>query len=133
MKTVKKRKRKLKKKKYQDIFFSLILGTLILGFLAFLAISNIRILRKRNNLIAQIAALEEEIQARDKRNQMLREGIARVSDEEYLEEVAREKFLLKEEGEEVIVVSPPEKEEENSSPKKENFFEQILEKLKSFF
>lgn len=127
---MKKRKNRFKNKKHQDIFFFLVLGVLIIGFLAFLAVSNIRILRKRTALKAQIAALEEEIQTQDKRNQMLREGIEKVTDKEFLEKVAREKFLLKEKGEEVIVVSPPEGQEEKPLPEKKNFFEQILEKLK---
>lgn len=126
---MKKRKKRFKKKRFQEIISSVGIGLLVLGFLVLLAISNLRILKKRKELKAQIAALKEEIEAQDKRNQMLREGIARVSDKEYLEKVAREKFLLKEKGEEVIVVSPPEEKEEKSQPEKRNFLEQILEKF----
>lgn len=104
---------------------------MVLGFSAFLIISNVRIYKKRRELQAQIERLKEEIQAIEKKNQELSTGIENVSDKEYLEKVAREKFLLKEEGEEVIVISPPEEQTEESQPEKESFFERILEKLKS--
>lgn len=126
-----KKSRRLKKKRYQDIFFYSILVFLVLGFSAFLIISNVRIYKKRRELKAQIERLKEEIQAIEEKNQELKEGIENVSDKEYLEKVAREKFLLKEEGEEVIVISPPEEQTEESQPEKENFLERILEKLKS--
>ncbi len=126
-----KKSRRLKKKRYQDIFFYSILTLLVLGFSAFLIISNVKIYKKRRELQAQIERLKEEIQAIEKKNQELSAGIENVSDKEYLEKVAREKFLLKEEGEEVIVISPPEEQTEEPQPEKENFFERILEKLKS--
>lgn len=126
-----KKSRRLKKKRYQDIFFYSILTLLVLGFSAFLIISNVKIYKKRRELQAQIERLKEEIQAIEKKNQELSAGIENVSDKEYLEKVAREKFLLKEEGEEVIVISPPEEQTEEPQPEKENFLERILEKLKS--
>ena len=126
-----KKSRRLKKKRYKDIFFYSILAFLVLGFSAFLIISNLRIYQKRRELKAQIERLKEEIQAIEKKNQELRTGIENISDKEYLEKVAREKFLLKEEGEEVIVISPPEEQAEEPQPEKESFFEKILEKLKS--
>jgi len=126
-----KKSRRLKKKRYKEIFFYSVLAILVLGFSAFLIISNLRIYQKRRELKAQIERLKEEIQAVEKKNQELRTGIENISDKEYLEKVAREKFLLKEEGEEVIVISPPEEQTEEPQPEKESFFERILEKLKS--
>ena len=117
-----KKSRRLKKKRYQDIFFYSILTLLVLGFSAFLIISNVRIYKKRRELQAQIERLKEEIQAIEKKNQELSTGIENVSDKEYLEKVAREKFLLKEEGEEVIVISPPEEPEIGSMRLEDKYY-----------
>lgn len=113
--------KKNKKRSRLEIIFPAFLVILIILGIAFLVVSNLRINKRRQELISQIAQLEEEIKAQEKQNVELQAGVSQVSDQNYLEQEAREKLGLKKSGEEVVSIQKVETEENNKEEvKKEN-------------
>lgn len=122
--------KKSKKGSRQTIFFSTLLGILILIVIGFLVVSNWKINQKRTELSSRIEALRKEIQILEEKKQELEAGISQAGKEEYLEEVAREQLGLKKPGEEVVMVLPSEETKEEKPVEEKSFLEKILEKLK---
>ena len=96
-------------------------------FIVFLAVSNWRLYQKRAELISQFRDLEREMVILEKENQELKEGFSQLSDKEYLEKIAREKFSYKKSGEEVVIVLPPPAIEEIKKEERKNFWQKFLE------
>lgn len=119
---------KSKKDSWQTIFFSVLIGILVLGIISFLVVSNLKINQRRTELIERIELLRKEIQALDEKNERLRAGIIQTQDESYWEEKVREQGYKKP-GEEAVVVLPPEGYKEEPNEKQKSFWEKILEKL----
>lgn len=104
----------------RNIFFSVLLGILLIIVLGFLALTNIRIKQRREKLISRIENLKNEIQILEEKNKELKTKISQSETKEYLEKVAREQFGLKAPGEEVVVISKEKSEgEEGVELKKE--------------
>lgn len=110
------------------MFFSVLLGLFIFGIVSALIVSNWKINKKRTEYITQLKILQEQMQELELKKEQLQAQIFQTSEEEYLEEQAREKFNLKKPGEEVVVVLPAE-EEEIKAPEKD-FLENIWDKIK---
>lgn len=107
----------------RNIFFSVLLGILLIIVLGFLALTNIRIKQRREKLISRIENLKNEIQILEEKNKELKTKISQSETKEYLEKVAREQFGLKAPGEEVVVISKEKSEgEEGVELKKEKSF-----------
>jgi len=106
--------RKNKKGSYQEVVFSFFLVVLIILGTAFLIISNSKINKRRQELISQINKLEAEIKEKEKQNAELKAGVSQISDQNYLEQEAREKLGLKKPGEEVVSVQKVEAETNTS-------------------
>ncbi|MBZ9571802.1 septum formation initiator family protein [Patescibacteria group bacterium] len=122
--------KKFKRKRlYKKVLFTIFSTLFALGIIAFLLLSNSRINQRKRELTSQIERLKEEIQTLEKKNEELKAGIFQISDESYLEKVAREKFLLKKEGEEVVVISPSGETEEEKTEEPKSLWQKILEKL----
>ena len=102
--------RKNKKGSYQEVVFSFFLVVLIILGTAFLIISNSKINKRRQELISQINKLEAEIKEKENQNAELKAGVSQISDQNYLEQEAREKLGLKKPGEEVVSVQKVEAE-----------------------
>ena len=119
---------KSKRDSRQAIFFSALIGILVLGIISFLVVSNLKINQRRTELIERIESLRKEIQALDEKNENLRAGISRTQDESYWEEKVREQGYKKP-GEEAVVVLPLEEYKEEPNEKEKSFWEKILEKL----
>jgi len=119
-------KKNRNRKSYRVLFFSFLIGLLVLLMLGFLIFTNINIGRRRAELTERIEVLRKEIQILEEKNQELRAGITRAGGEDFLEEKAREQMGLKKPGEEVVVILPPEKKEEPIE-KEESFWEKIRE------
>ena len=100
--------KKNKKESQSSVFFSILLGIIILIVIGFLVISNFKINQKRAELTPQIKTLREEVQILEERRQILEARIFQAGEEDYLEWKARERFNLKKPGEEVVVILPPE-------------------------
>jgi len=103
--------KKNKKGSRREIIFPIFMAILIVLGIAFLVFSNLKINQRRKNLLSQIAKLEEEIKAQEKKNAELKAGVSQVLDQNYLEQEAREKLGLKKPGEEVVSVQQVETEE----------------------
>ena len=105
---------------WQNVFFFVILGLLILIFSGFLAVSNYRISQKKSALNSRLDQLKSEIQEIEAKKQELQAKLNQSSQEDYLEKEAREKFNLQKPGEEVVVVLPADegsKPEQTEKPK----------------
>lgn len=107
----------------RNIFFSVLLGILLIIVIGFLVSTNIRIKQRREKLISRIENLKNEIQILEEKNKELKTKISQSETKEYLEKVAREQFGLKAPGEEVVVISKEKSEgEEGVELKKEKSF-----------
>jgi cell division protein FtsB len=91
-----------------------------------------KINKRKEELNSQIQKLEEEIQNQMKKNEELKAGLSQTSDQQYLEEEARERLGLKKPGEEVVSIQKVETEEPKTEekPKPKSLWQRILEKLK---
>lgn len=107
----------------------IITSVLLLFFIIFLIISNIKIKIQRDVINNQIKGLEKEVSILEQKNNQLKESILQSGSREYLEKTAREQFNLKAPGEEVIVISK-EKEESTQEQKKQSFFQWLFSWLR---
>jgi cell division protein FtsB len=122
--------RKIKREgSFKAVFFSAITVILILFFVGFLFLSNWRIHQRSAELVLQIKGLEKEFQGLEKKNQELKLGFSQLSNEDYLEKMAREKLGLKKPGEEVVVVVPAPENEKAVDEKVKGYWQKILEKF----
>ncbi len=120
-----------RKDRVRSIISSIFFLALILAGVAFLVVSNSRITKRRQDLLSQIARLEEEIKIQEKKNEELKAGISQFSNQDYLEEEARERLGLKKPGEEVVAISNIETQEQKPEAEKEkSFWQKILELFK---
>ena len=101
--------KKEKKGSCQNIFFSVLIGSLIFIIVGFLVVSNIKMNRKRALLNIQINQLKEEVRLLEEKKHNFQAQLNPSKQEEYLEKEAREKLNLKKPGEEVVTVLPAEK------------------------
>jgi cell division protein FtsB len=120
--------RRFKKDSHQTIFFSILIGSLLVLAIGFLIFSNFKISQRRAELIAKIEDFKKEIQILEKKNQELREGVAQTESESYWEERIREQGY-KRPGEEQVVVLPGEEEEEGKTGGQKSLWQRILEKI----
>ena len=106
-----------KKGSWQNIFFYVLLGSLVLAIVSFLVVSNYRINKKRTILNSQIDQLKEEIRAMEEKKQQMEAQLYQSTQEEYLEKEARETFNLKKPGEEVVTVLPQQEQPQQPEEK----------------
>jgi len=109
--------KKEKKENWMITFFKFSVFILILLAIGFLVFWNIKIKKIKDSLNAQLASIEKEIENLQEKNEALKEGIAHVGDEDYVEKVAREELNLQREGEKVVSFILPESKEEKGSGK----------------
>ncbi len=127
-----KNKRIKKDGRFQNIFFSVIIGIFLFGVIGFFVSSNIKINQKRTEMIGRIEELKKEIEVLEKKNEELQSGIIQTGSESYWEEKMREQGYKKP-GEEAVVVLPPEEQQEESAGEEKNFWEKIFDPVKNFF
>lgn len=113
--------------------FPLFLGLILFLLLGFLAVSNWNINKKRVEFNSRLEILVKKIQNLEEINRDLKGKISAISEESYLEKVAREKFNLRKPGEEVVVIkkeksNPAEEEKSFFNPK--NWFDWLKSKLR---
>lgn len=125
--------RRFKKSSYQTIFFSILIGSLLVLVIGFLIFSNLKISQRRADLTARIGDLKKEIQILEKKNQELRAGITQTESESYWEGRIREQGYKKPGEEQVVVLLGEEgevkKEEESSFWNPQNWWEWIKSKF----
>ena len=105
------KQKKKKRETFQAIFFSVLIGIFLIGFVGFLIISNLRISQKRTELISQIEFLQKEIKILEGKNENLKAGILQTESDVYWEERVREQGFIKK-GEKQVVVKKETEEEE---------------------
>jgi len=120
--------RRFKKSSHQTIFFSILIGSLLVLVIGFLTFSNLKISQRRTDLTAKIGDLKKEIQILEKKNQELRAGITQTESESYWEERIREQGYKKP-GEEQVVILPGEEGEEGKTGGQKGLWQRILEKI----
>ena len=124
--------RKIKKgKRFQNIFFSVLIGVFLFAVIGFFVVSNLRISQKRGELVEKIEELKKEVQLMEERNEQLKSGITQTESDAYWEAKLREQGYKKP-GEEAIVVIPPEEKNDSGSGEK-NIFESLLNFIKDFW
>ena len=121
--------RKNKRETFRTIIFSIFLGFLTLGFIAFFVISDFRISQKRKNLQGQIEKLQQEIQLTEEKKAKLEAGISQIQKDAYWEEKVRERGYKKP-GEEQVVVLPPEGAKNEPTKELKTFWQKIFNVLK---
>lgn len=102
--------KQVKKRSWQNIFFAVLMGSLIFAIVGFFVVSNVKISKKRAILNSQIDQLKGQIQDMETKKQQLEAQLYQSSQEEHIEKEARETLNLQKPGEEVVVVIPPEEE-----------------------
>ncbi|MDO8529938.1 MAG: septum formation initiator family protein [bacterium] len=98
-------------------------GILIIIFSVLLVIANIKIYKKKQQLTAQVRALENKIEETKIRNEELKEGIEKANDIEYIEKVAREELDLQKPGEKVFSFVKAEEGGKNDKKASKNMFQ----------
>ena len=124
------KKRKIRKSRWHNLF-SVLPVFLTFLFFGFLIVSNIRISKRRSEMLSKIRELEKEIQTLEERNSNLRVGISETDEDIYWEESVREQGFVKE-GENSVVVLPSEETGiERGEDTNQGFFNRLLEKIKN--
>lgn len=108
----KKQKRADKKNKF-PIFCGVVLCLIVLGLLA---VANIKMYQKKQELNKQLSNLKSQAEEIKKSNSQLEEGILKADNQEYIEKVAREQLDLQKENEKVTVFLMPKTENNNENP-----------------
>lgn len=122
------KKEKVRKREFrQNLFFSILIGILLLGAVSFLVISNLRINQKRTELIDRIETLRTEIQALEGKNQQLKAGLIQTESEDYWKGKLYEQGYVEEGVQQVVVLPPEDKGQELAI--KEGLWQKILKKL----
>ncbi len=97
-----------------------IIGLTLLGVLVFLMISfNYRIIKEREGNDKKIESLRAEFKEVRERKKRLEMDLSETEDEEYIERILREDFLMKKPGEEKVIILTEEEEEEREEKKEE--------------
>ncbi|MBU0547065.1 MAG: septum formation initiator family protein [Patescibacteria group bacterium] len=126
------KKQKIKNSSRIDFSFIFFI-ILILGSLAFLIISNIRITQKRSLMIDEIKALEEQIQKLQESKTNLESNISKADQDTYWEEKAREQGFVKDGENPVVVLPPTDSNGEDNQKNNQGFFQSLLEDINNFF
>ena len=129
-----------KKRNFFSIIFFLFVGIGVILITSWLIVGNLRMDQKRKELDLKINSLKEEIQKLQDRETFLQSQIFRTEKEEkeYLEEVARDDFGLKQEEEKTVaIIFEPDKEEpgqdDNVLSEKESIWQKIFQGIRDFF
>ena len=125
-------KRKKEKISLANFFVSIILLFVFFAIIFSLASANIKIKKRRAEIILRTEMIEKEIETIRKISEELENDIAGVDDDDYLEQVAREKLGLKLEGEEVVFITR-EKEETEEVIEKEKETEGWKNRIKDLW
>lgn len=106
-------------RKSSSKIFPLFFGLILFLLLGFLVVSNWNINKKRVEFNSRLEILSKKFQNLEEINRDLKGKISVISEESYLEKVAREKFNLRKPGEQVVVIK---KEKATSSEAERNSF-----------
>lgn len=111
-------KKKQKSDGPDDFFSSPLIKIFLLIIIAFLVFADIKVYKDKKKFDSQVNSLKEKIEAMQKKNNVLEQGIARADDKDYIEKIAREELDLQIEDEKVVSFITPksqQKEETNTN------------------
>ena len=128
-----------RKRNFFSIVIFLFAGIGVILVTSWLVIGNLRMDQKRKELDLEINSLKEEIQKLQDMEAFLQSQVFRTEEEEkeYLEEVARDDFGLKQEEEEAVaIIFEPDKEEpdqnDDALSEKESIWQKIFQGIRDF-
>jgi cell division protein FtsB len=124
--------KKIKKDSRENIFFSVLILLLIFLVIGFLIYSNLKISQKRTELLTKIENLKKEIQILEEKNEELRAGIEKTESEDYQKEKLYEQGYI-EKGEKQVVVLPPKAAEKEKTSEQKNFWQRLLDPVRSLW
>jgi len=123
----KKNKRRLSK----NLIFHAGLAIIILLLIGFLTNANIKLSEKRTEFRSEAEILKRELQDLKDQKEFIDTRISWSTEEEYLEEIARDTRNLMKEGEKAVVIMPLSDEVEDPEKKEaKSFLENILNWIK---
>ncbi len=125
--------KKNRKRSYLADFWWWFGGILILVFVVVLIIANVKIYKKRQEFLSQVASLKQQIQVIESRNIQLKQGIEKSNNIDYIEKIAREELDLQKPGEKAISFIMPKAEAQKSIVTEQNFMQNWWQWLKDKF
>jgi len=129
-------KKTAKRNSKEDAVFQVIFSILALIFIIFLVASNLKIDKKRKEMLDKISSLKADIQSLQDQKEKLQKGITQTGQESYWEEKARQEGFVKE-GENPVVVVPPQQESgqngTSGQPLSRKIWEQIKDAIATIF
>lgn len=109
-----------------NILFSVLLLLFGVVLIWFLISGNIKLSKKRAELLLQIDQLKEKVNQIKEKKEEVEENITQKNNKEFLEEIARDQLNLKKPGEKVVVVQKEESEnKEENEERKKSLWEKI--------
>lgn len=110
---------------YQNIFFSILIGSFLFATIGFLSVSSWRMTQKRLEMSNRIGDLKEAIWTLEEKNRKLQDGLVDMENDSYWEERIREQGYKKE-GERAVIVLPQEEEPEKIIEEEQGFWQDIF-------
>lgn len=123
-----KRKKFLRQNKIFQFFFLI----LILVFIGFLIVSNLKIGQRREELREELQILKEKIISLEEEKSRLEAGISQTEKETYWEEKMRQEGYTRKGENPVVILPPPQGQKEKILPS-QTLSEKFLGKIKDFF
>lgn len=117
------------KSSFKNILTSIILLFVFFAIIASLVAANIKIRKRRSEIISRKENLQKELESIKKLSKALEEEMVGIEDDEYLEKIAREQLGLKLPGEKVVFITREETEEKEEEEKEKEWWD----RMKGFF
>ncbi len=95
-------KNKQKSDPAENFFSSPLIKIFFIIVIVFLIFADIKVYKDKNKFDEQVENLNQKIQSLQKKNDTLKQGIARADDKDYIEKIAREELDLQIQDEKVI-------------------------------
>jgi len=111
-------------------FFKILILAGLSVILFFLAMGNLKISQKRQDLNLKLGTLRNKIQEFHQEKENLESKISQAETEDYLEKIFREEFNLQAIGERVVAFLTLQEAQEEEEVKKQTFWQKLLEKFK---
>jgi len=117
---------KKNKKSQSPLVFLIFFILFLLLIIGFLAVTNLKISKKRAELASRIEKIKERIKSLEGKKIQLEGEISKAGSEEFIERKAREELGFKKPNEDMIVISKEKEEKETEEEQeKKNWWEKL--------